>query len=122
LANNHNLIPFKSGADWKGNRYGRPKKKFLRDDITNTLFLNHKEDISKVVEQVFDNAKAGDPWAMKLVFEYFLTKPKVPDEPQEDDTHAHLVDEFSKMPSELLVNIRDLILEDMKTKGEPQSL
>ncbi len=108
---------FKSGAEWKGNRNGRPKKLYSRDDFTNELFLESKEDIRIIKERVFYHAKNDQPWAMKLVWEYFMTKPKIKEEEETGD-HSMAQSLAANLPADVLGQIRELILNSQEGEKE----
>jgi len=110
-------MAFKSGKEWNGNAKGAPKKQFRRDDFTDEIFLERKKDIKYVAERLFEQAKLDKPWAIKLVFEYFLTRPKNRDE-FESDVHASIVGKLSEIPSEKLKRIQGILLDQMDTQGE----
>lgn len=108
---------FKSGKDWNGNRKGAPKKEFRRDDFTDELFLERKEDIRSVTERLFIHAKDDKPWAIKLVFEYFLTRPKNRDE-FDNNEHVSLVGTLSGYPPDILMEAHAFMMERMKERGK----
>lgn len=86
-----NIRGFGTGVHWNGNRNGRPKKVFHRDSFTDELFFKQKERISSIVDNLFVHAENNEPWAMKLVLEYFLTKPKNDDSGEPDNKINPLV-------------------------------
>lgn len=104
---------FKSGAEWKGNSNGRPKKSYCRDDFTDEIFLERKDDIRIVAEKLFVHAKNDSPWAIKLVLEYFLTRPKNKESAEESANNNELVDKLKTMPSAKLVAIHKMLSEEI---------
>lgn len=108
---------FKSGKEWNGNKKGAPKKEFRRDDFTEELFAESKDDIRKVKNRIIFHALNDEPWAIKLVCEYFLTKPKSRDD-FETDVHAKIVGKLVDLPNERLVHIQKMLLEEMSIQGE----
>ena len=108
---------FKSGKDWKGNAKGAPKKEFRRDDFTDEIFTERKEDIRAVTDRLFFHAKTDQPWAIKLVFEYFLTRPKNRDD-YGNDLHANIVDKLAEIPNDRLVEIQGILLAQMNVEGQ----
>ncbi len=104
---------FKSGAEWKGNRNGRPKKAYYRDDFTDEIFLERKEDIKVVTERLFFHAKTDKPWAIKLVLEYFLTRPKNKESTEESANNNDLVEKLKTMPSAKLIAIHKILAEEI---------
>lgn len=108
---------FKSGAQWNGNSKGAPKKEFRRDDFTEELFAESKDDIRAVKNRVIAHALNDQPWAIKLVCEYFMTKPKSRDD-YESNVHANIVGKLSDMPNDKLIQIQNMLLEQMNTVGE----
>lgn len=105
---------FKSGAEWKGNGNGRPKKAYSRDDFTDEIFLERKDDIKIVAERLFVHAKDDQPWAIKLVLEYFLTRPKNKETAEESANNNELVDKLKTMPSAKLVAIHKMLSEEIE--------
>lgn len=112
IINYPGLKSFKSGSQWSGNRSGRPKKTYHRDDFTNELFLERKEDIRVVTEKLFIQAKAEMPWAIKLVFEYFLTRPKNSDTEDDSMNHIDLVERLKEIPNTKLIAIHKILSEE----------
>ena len=102
---------FKGGQNWNGNAKGRPKKVYSRDDFTNELFLESKDDIREIKNKIFAHAKNGDVWAMKLVWEYFLTKPKVKEEEEADHNKA-VVEGLTAISIEKLKRVQDILREE----------
>lgn len=104
---------FKSGAEWKGNRNGRPKKTYSRDDFTDEIFLERKEDIKIVTERLFYHAKDDKPWAIKLVLEYFLTRPKNKESAEDTANNNDLVERLKTIPSSKLIAIHKMLSEEI---------
>ena len=108
---------FQKGAAWNGNRNGAPKKQFHRDDFTDELFHKYKDRIDIVADRLTTYAIEGNPWAMKLVCDYFLTRPKNRDE-FENTNQAIAFETFAGFRQEALIKIQDIMLEEMKHRGE----
>ncbi len=108
------IYAFKSGVEWKGNRNGRPKKVYCRDDFTDEIFLDRKEDIRVVAERLFVNAKDDKPWAIKLVLEYFLTRPKNKESAEDTANNNDLVEKLKTIPSAKLVAIHKMLSEEIE--------
>jgi hypothetical protein len=106
-------VAFKSGAEWNGNRHGAPKKEFRRDAMTEKMVREREDDIREVTDRLFENAKANQPWAIKLVFQYAYTLPKSRDE-AENETQAALVGQLAEIPRERLIEIQKLLMNNMK--------
>lgn len=90
---------FKPGVAWNGNKLGRPKKNFSRDSFTDELFEESKDDLRDIKNLLMKCAKAGEPWAIKLAFEYFLTKATAASTPEELES-KHLLIEAVKVMSD----------------------
>ncbi len=110
----NNLKGFRSGNEWNGNRNGRPKKIYLRDDFTDEIFQERKEDIRVVTERLFLNAKLDKPWAIKLVMEYFLTRPKNKQDPDQIANDNDIVDKLKSLPSSKLITIQRMLIEEIE--------
>jgi hypothetical protein len=106
-------VAFKSGAEWNGNRFGAPKKEFRRDALTEKMVMERQDDISEVTDKLFDSAKNGEPWAIKLVCQYAYTLPKSRDE-AENETQAALVSQLVEIPRETLIEVQKLLTAKMK--------
>ena len=107
---------FKSGAQWTGNAKGRPKKVYSRDDFTDEIFLERKEDIKEVAERLFVHAKSDQPWAIKLVLEYFLTRPKVRESEEEVANNNEMMEKVSALPTAKLVAIHKMLSEEIDSE------
>jgi hypothetical protein len=105
-------VAFKSGAEWNGNRHGAPKKEFRRDAMTEKMVREREDDLRDVTSVVFECAKAGQPWACKLVWSTAYTLPKSRDE-AENETQAALVGQLAEMPRERLEAMRKIIESEM---------
>jgi hypothetical protein len=111
-------MAFKSGKEWKGNSKGAPKREFRRDDFTDEIFLERKDNIKEVVGIMFEIAMVErEKWAIELVAKYFLTTPKNRDD-FESDVHANIVGKLADIPHERLVEIQGILLAQMNTQGE----
>jgi hypothetical protein len=107
---------FKPGAAWTGNRNGRPKIKCKRDKLTLEIFEKHKGDIETIAQLLINQAKDEKPWAMKMVFEYFLTRPKNNEQQEEESANDSLGSLFENIPTDQLMIIQG-ILNEYKKKG-----
>lgn len=106
-------MAFKSGAEWNGNRHGAPKKEFRRDALTEKMVREREDDIREVTDRLFENAKANQPWAIKLVCQYAYTLPKSRDE-AETDMGSALVSQLVEIPRERLIEIQKMLTNEMK--------
>lgn len=108
-------MAFKPGAEWNGNRNGAPKKEFRRDALTEKMVKEREDDIREVTDRLFENAKANQPWAIKLVCQYAYTMPKSRDE-AEADMGSALISQLVEMPRERLEAMRKMIAGEMDGK------
>jgi hypothetical protein len=108
-------MTFKPGAEWNGNRNGAPKKEFRRDAMTEKMVREREDDIREVTDRLFDNAKANQPWAIKLVCQYAYTLPKSRDE-AEVEAHAGLISQLVEMPREKLIEAKNMLAGLMSGK------
>lgn len=108
-------MAFKSGAEWNGNSKGAPKKEFRRDFLTEKMVQEREHDIREVTDRLFDNAKANQPWAIKLVCQYAYTLPKSRDE-AENEAHAGLVSQLVEIPRERLIEMSKILAGEMEKK------
>jgi hypothetical protein len=113
-----NLKPFKSGEEWNGNRIGRPKNNYKRDKFTDEIFEKHKGDIEKITQVLFEEAQERKPWAIKLVIEYFLTRPKNDESAEETANNNDLVEKLKAIPSSKLVAIHKMLSEEINDEGD----
>lgn len=107
------LRPFNSGHDPRRNTQGRPKKNYKRDDFTDEIFSERKDDIKVVTERLFFHAKDDKPWAIKLVLEYFLTRPRNRESEEENANNNDLVEKLKTIPSAKLVAIHKMLSEEI---------
>lgn len=107
---------FKPGSQWTGNVKGRPKKAYSRDDFTDEIFLERKEDIREVAERLFVHAKSDKPWAIKLVLEYFLTRPKNKESAEETANNNDMVEKIKSIPTAKLVAIHKMLSEEIDSE------
>lgn len=105
-------MTFKPGAEWNGNKFGAPKKEFRRDALTEKMVREREDDIREVTDRLFDNAKANQPWAIKLVCQYAYTLPKSRDEVENED-QARLVGQLVAVPKERLEELRKILMDEM---------
>lgn len=110
-----NLRPFKSGAEWTGNRSGRPKLHYKRDKYTDEIFEKHKNNgnIDKVADILFDEAiTERKPWAITQICNIFFTRPKN-DENQDDSANNNdVVEKLKEIPSAKLTAIHKILSEE----------
>lgn len=111
-----NLKPFKSGSEWSGNRAGRPKQHYKRDKYTDEIFEKHKSNgnIEKVSDILFEEAIIErKPWALTLICQYFLTRPKNDEGIEETANNNDFVEKLKTMPSDKLMAIHNMIKEEI---------
>ena len=114
-----NLRPFKSGAEWNGNRVGRPKLHYKRDKFTDEIFEKHKENgnIEKVSDILFEEAiSERKPWAITLICQYFLTRPKNDEGVEESANNNDFVEKLKSIPSDKLMAIHNMIIGEIEGK------
>jgi len=112
-----NLKPFKSGSEWSGNKLGRPKQHYKRDKYTDELFEKHKANgnIEKVVEVLFDEGIVErKPYALTLLCQYFLTRPKNDEGISDTANNNELVDEFKQVSKDKLIAMRNILTEEIE--------
>lgn len=111
-------MTFGTGANWNGNKNGRPKGSGdLRNKLGKELALHVKGDTLDIVYRLIEHAKADEQWAIKLyinaVLPYVLGKPKPEIEEEADDMkHAEAVNHLAKLSDKKLLRIRDIIEEE----------
>lgn len=119
MSNIQNLIPYRAGKDWTGNRNGRPKTVFNKKEYTKELLNEHKQDFAEITRMVFDYAKAGNPAYILLVVKeygkYFMK-----DLIDEDKGAAHekAMDELIQVPQEKLIRMRAILMEETDHEHE----
>jgi len=108
---------FKSGADWKGNKDGRPKNPDFRSKFTKELIEANFETTRIVFDNLGELAKSGDRWGMEkyltYMIPYSLLKPKAEMEVTETNNNA-LVDELKTVPNAKLVAIHKILSEEIE--------
>lgn len=109
-----NLKPFKSGGEWNGNSLGRPKQHYKRDKYTDEIFEKHKANgnIEKASDILFEEAIVErKPWALTLICQYFLTRPKNDEGIDEIANNNDLVEKMKGMPTEKLMAFHKVIAD-----------
>lgn len=107
---------FQSGANWRGNSNGRPKKPNFRDTFTEEFFKTNGIRVSNILKMIFEEAEERKPWAMKLIADYSLTRPKTP-EPEEDTDNNELIERLAnKVKNAKLVELYDTLAEEIENE------
>jgi hypothetical protein len=112
-----NLKPFKSGSEWNGNKVGRPKQQYKRDKYTDELFEKYKANgnIEKVSDILFEEAIIErKPWALTLICQYFLTRPKNDEGIEEIANNNDVVEKLKTIPSDKLMAIHKMLSEEIE--------
>lgn len=116
MANGAHL--FKPGQS--GNPKGRAKGSFtVSTFVKNKLYKPHQEDIIAVVNLSFKKALAGETWAIKLIYEYFVTKQVDLDD---ENVHALFEDKLKEMSKEQLEGMSREVFEVVKKQLEEKRL
>ncbi len=111
------LKPFKTGSEWAGNSLGRPKKHYKRDVYTDEIFEKHKlnGNIEKASDLIFEEAIIErKPWALTLICQYFLTRPKNDEGLDDTANNNDLVEKLKTIPSAKLVAIHKMLSEEIE--------
>jgi len=113
-------MPFKSGADWNGNKDGRkPKEADFRIDITRGLVDRFSGRMESVVDKIITHAENDKLWALKLcggkLLEIFYVKPKAQIDIEAAIDQASI---FEGCSPETLEKIRPLIEQIKQTVAE----
>jgi len=115
-------MKFKSGAEWNGNKNGRPngsKTSDIRHILAKELARDIHEDTKEIVQIVIGEAKLKKEWALKLyingILPYCLAKPKNEDEKDVDD-NLMAQNMVGNLPTDVLGQIRDLILKSQESQ------
>lgn len=115
-----NLKPFNKGHDPRRRIEGRPKKLYVRDKYTDELFNKHKEngDLEKAVAILFEEAVVErKPYALTLVCNIFLTRPKNDENVvSEEDDANDFTEKLKTIPKEKLLAAHKILSEELEVE------
>jgi hypothetical protein len=108
---------FKSGADWNGNKSGRPKNPDFRAKFTQELIEANFETTRILFANLGEQAVNGDRWAVEKYLTYMapysLLKPKSEMEVTETN-NSEIVEMLSTYKKDTLVTIHKMLSEEVK--------